>query len=173
LRIACRREEGMSDLYFSRISLRDDPSVTTLGAILFDTPGRHRSEVSRRLVWTLFADRADRPRDFLWLEDAARRLYVLSHRPPQGRHHIFTVETNAFEPTLARGDKRGFSLRANATISRPRGHILAGKRDDVVMAALSAIPSGGRAEARSEIIRREGLAWLRRQGVVAGFDVND
>jgi CRISPR system Cascade subunit CasE len=163
----------MSDLYLSRISLRDDPSVATLGAILFDTSGRHRSEVSRRLVWTLFADRADRPRDFLWREDAARRFYVLSHRLPEDRHQLFIVETKAFEPTLSRGDKLVFSLRANATISRPRGDTRAGKRDDVVMAALSAIPSSGRAEARSEIIRREGLVWLRRQGLAAGFDFND
>jgi CRISPR system Cascade subunit CasE len=163
----------MSDLYLSRISLRDDASVTTLGAILFDTPGRHRSEVSRRLVWTLFADRADRRRDFLWREDAVRRFYVLSRRLPEDRHQLFTVETKAFEPVLSRGDKLVFSLRANATISRPRGDTRAGKRDDVVMAALSAIPSSGRAEARSGIIRREGLAWLRRQGLAAGFDLNE
>jgi CRISPR system Cascade subunit CasE len=163
----------MNDLYLSRISLRDDPSITTLGAILFDTSGRHRSEVSRRLVWTLFADGPDRRRDFLWREDAIRRFYVLSHRPPEDRHQLFTVETKAFEPDLSSGDKLVFSLRANATISRPRGDSRAGKRDDVVMAVLKAIPSSGRAEARSEIIRREGLAWLRRQGLAAGFDFND
>jgi CRISPR system Cascade subunit CasE len=164
----------MSDLFLSRISLRNEPSVETLGEILFDTSGRHRSEVSRRLVWTLFADRADRRRDFLWREDAARRFYVLSSRPPEDRHQLFTVETKAFEPALSRGDKLVFSLRANATISRPRGDTKrAGKRDDVVMAALNAIPSGGRAEARNEIIRREGLAWLRRQGVAAGFEFNE
>jgi CRISPR system Cascade subunit CasE len=49
----------------------------------------------------------------------------------------------------------------------------AGKRDDVVMAALKAIPSGGRAEARKELIRREGLSWLRRQSLAAGFDFNE
>jgi CRISPR system Cascade subunit CasE len=99
---------------------------------------------------------------------------VLSSRPPEDRHQLFTVETKAFKPLLSRGDRLVFSLRANATISRPRGDSeRAGKRDDVVMAALNAIPSGGRAEARREIIRREGLAWLRRQGVTAGFDFND
>jgi CRISPR system Cascade subunit CasE len=164
----------MSDLFLSRISLRDEPSVATLGAILFNTAGRHRSEASRRLVWTLFADRGDRKRDFLWREDHAGRFYVLSSRPPQDNHKLFTVDTKEFEPALSVGDKLVFSLRANATVSRPRGDTKrAGKRDDVVMAALKGVPTDARAAARKELIRREGLAWLRRQGLTGGFDFND
>ena len=148
----------MSALFLSRISLRAEPSVATLAPILFDTAGRHRSEASRRLVWTLFADREDRTRDFLWREDDARHFYVLSNRPPEDRHQLFTVETKAFDPALSPGDRLVFSLRANATISRPRGDKRAGKRDDVVMAALNAIPIHERAGRRKEIIRNEGLA---------------
>jgi len=163
----------MSALFLSRISLRAEPSVATLAPILFDTAGRHRSEASRRLVWTLFADREDRTRDFLWREDDARRFYVLSNRPPEDRHQLFTVETKAFEPALSPGDRLFFSLRANATIGRPRGDKRAGKRDDVVMAALNAIPKHERAERRKEIIQSEGLSWLRCQGTAAGFDFDD
>jgi CRISPR system Cascade subunit CasE len=167
-------EERMSDLFLSRISLRDEPSVATLGAILLDTSGRHRIEASRRLVWTLFADRTDRKRDYLWREDSAGRFYLLSSRPPHDNHQLFTVETKEFQPALSPGDKLAFSLRANATISRPRGDTRrAGKRDDVVMAALNAVPSGERAAARKELVRRESLAWLRRQGVAAGFEFNE
>jgi CRISPR system Cascade subunit CasE len=164
----------MGDLFLSRITLRDEPSVATLGTILFDTAGRHHSEASRRLMWTLFADRVDRRRDFLWRENHAGRFYVLSSRPPQDKHQLFAVETKTFAPALSAGDKLVFSLRANATVSRPRGDTKrAGRRDDVVMAALKTIPAGGRAGARKEIIRREGLVWLRRQGLAAGFDFND
>ncbi len=163
----------MSALFLSRISLRTDPSVATLAPILFDTAGRHRSEASRRLVWTLFADREDRTRDFLWREDDARRFYVLSNRPPEDRHQLFTVETKAFEPALSPGDRLVFSLRANATVGRPRGDKRAGKRDDVVMAVLNAIPKHERAERRKDIIRHEGLAWLRRQGAAAGFNFDE
>jgi CRISPR system Cascade subunit CasE len=164
----------MNDLFLSRISLRPDLSVATLAPILFDTVGRHRSEASRRLVWTLFADREDRKRDFLWREDDARRFYVLSSRLPKDRHELFTVETKAFKPELSPGNRLVFSLRANATIGRPRGdNKRAGKRDDVVMTVLNAIPEHERAEARKEIIQNEGLAWLRRQGVAAGFDFNE
>jgi CRISPR system Cascade subunit CasE len=163
----------MSALFLSRISLRAEPSVATLAPILFDTAGRHRSEAFRRLVWTLFADREDRTRDFLWREDDARRFYVLSNRPPEDRRQLFTVETKAFEPALSPGDRLIFNLRANATIGRPRGDKRAGKRDDVVMAALNTIPKHERAERRKEIIQSEGLAWLRRQGAAAGFEFDD
>src|ERR1700730_2841568 len=153
----------MSALFLSRISLRAEPSVATLAPILFDTAGRHRSEASRRLVWTLFADREDRARDFLWREDDARRFYVLSNRPPEDRHRLFTVETKAFDPALSPGDRLVFSLRANPTVCRARGNgERAGKRDDVVMAALKAIPKHERAGPRKDLIRTEGLAWLRR-----------
>ena len=74
----------MTELFLSRVSLRTDPSVATLAPILFDAAGRHRSEASRRLVWTLFADSEDRKRDFLWREDDARRFYVLSTSSARG-----------------------------------------------------------------------------------------
>jgi CRISPR system Cascade subunit CasE len=161
----------MSGLFLSRITLRAEPSVANLAPILFESAGRHRSEASRRLVWTLFADHGDRKRDFLWREDDARRFYVLSNRSPEDRHALFDVETKAFEPALSPGDRLQFSLRANATVSRPRGDVKrAGKRDDVVMSALHAFPKQERAERRKDIIRDQGVAWLRRQGEVAGFD---
>jgi CRISPR system Cascade subunit CasE len=145
-----------------------------VGPILFEAAGRHRSEASRRLVWTLFADSDDRKRDFLWREDKSGRFYVLSRRAPEDRHSLFTVETKAFEPVLAPGDRLAFSLRANATVARPRGDTKrAGKRDDVVMAALKDVPKDARADRRKEIIQREGQAWLKRQGEAAGFDFKE
>jgi CRISPR system Cascade subunit CasE len=164
----------MTNLFLSRISLREEPSVATLGPILFDVSGRHRSEISRRLVWTLFADSPDRSRDFLWRESREGRLYVLSSRAPEDRHQLFNIETKEFEPALSVRDRLVFSLRANATITRSRGNAeRAGKRDDVVMAALKSIPQDQRASARKDLIQREGLAWLRRQGTAAGFEFND
>jgi CRISPR system Cascade subunit CasE len=145
-----------------------------LAPILFDAGGRHRSEASRRLVWTLFADNEKRKRDFLWREDKEGRFYVLSGRRPEDRHNLFIVETKPFEPALSQGDRLIFSLRANATITRPRGDAeRTGKRDDVVMAALTSIPRDERAAQRAAIVQREGLSWLRRQGEVAGFHFKD
>lgn len=164
----------MSELFFSRVCMRTEPSVGTLAPILFDAAGRHPSEVSRRLLWSLFADHEQRERDFLWREDDTRRFYVLSRRAPEDRHRLFQVETKRFEPFLSPGDRLSFSLRANATVMQPRGAgVRAGKRDDVVMAALSRLPHGERAGARAQLVRNEGLAWLRRQGAVAGFEFLD
>lgn len=164
----------MSELFLSRIKLRDDPSVATLAPLLFEAAGRHRSEASRRLVWTLFADSEARERDFLWREDGQRQLYVLSQRRPHDRHNLFKLDTKSFEPALSPGDRLQFSLRANATVARARGAgARAGKRDDVIMAALDSVPRHDRAEARKELIRVEGLSWLRRQGLGAGFDFDD
>jgi CRISPR system Cascade subunit CasE len=164
----------MTNLFLSRIGLRKEPSVATLGSLLFDASGHHRSEISRRLVWTLFADSRDRRRDFLWRESDAGRFYVLSTRVPEDRHRLFTVETKEFNPLLSPGDRLAFSLRANATVARSRGNAeRAGKRDDVVMAALKSISKEGRASARKDLIQREGLAWLKRQGAAAGFDSNE
>jgi CRISPR system Cascade subunit CasE len=160
-------------LYLSRVSLRRDPSVATLAPILFEAAGRHRSEASRRLIWTLFADSEARQRDFLWREDDGGRFYILSKRPPLDRHHLFEVESKPFAPVLAAGDRLELSLRANATIVRPRGDRRAGARDDVVMAALSSVPASERAGQRADVLRREGLAWLRRQGDAAGFSFED
>lgn len=163
----------MSELFLSRASLRSDPSIATLAPILFEAAGRHRSEASRRLVWTLFADSSERTRDFLWREDVARRFYVLSRRPPQDRHKLFKLETKPFEPALSEGDRLTFSLRANATVGRARSGPRAGKRDDVVMAALRAFPVHERTSARKDLIQSEGLSWLRRQGAAAGFSFDE
>ncbi len=97
---------------------------------------------------------------------------MLSRRPPEDRHHLFKSRLSRSTRSQPE-DRLVFSLRANATIGRPRGDTRSGKRDDVVMAALKAIPKAERAEARKGIIQREGLAWLRRQGVAAGFDFDD
>jgi CRISPR system Cascade subunit CasE len=164
----------MNNLFLSRISVREEPSVSTLGPILFDVSGHHRSEISRRLMWTLFADSPDRKRDFLWRESQAGRFYVLSSRAPEDRHQLFNVETKEFQPALSAGDRLVFSLRANATVARSRGNAdRAGKRDDVVMAALKSIPHGQRASARKDLTQHEGLAWLKRQSAPAGFEFKD
>ena len=94
-------------------------------------------------------------------------------RPPEDRHHLFNVETKRLSPLL-RPETGSFSAFAPMRPSAAREATpAAGKRDDVVMAALKAIPKDERAEARKDIIRHEGLAWLRRQGAAAGFDFDE
>ncbi len=157
-------------LYFSRASLRREPSAAGLAA-LFDPPGEAPSpDPQRRALWTLFADHADRQRDFLWRADRRGRFFILSHRRPEDRHRLFELETKPFEPALVPGDRLSFSLRANATLDRSGA--TSDRRVDVVMHALADVPKEERADRRMALANREGVAWLSRQGARCGFTVD-
>jgi CRISPR system Cascade subunit CasE len=132
---------------------------------------------------SLFARNGEqRPRDFLWREDANGWFYTLSKRPPPQDHMLFTVDPpKLFAPALKPGDKLRFSLRANATISRPQDGFRTVRRDpalkpsrktahhDVVMHAILGLPQHARAEARQLAIQTAGRSWLERQGAQCGF----
>lgn len=125
----------------------------------------------RRALWTLFSDSAERKRDFLWRVEASGQIYILSERLPEDKHALFRLESKPFEPALAAGDRLRFVLRVNATIDR------AGegpdRRVDVVMHALKSLPQEERAAARMDAARREGSAWLARQGGKRGFELEE
>jgi CRISPR system Cascade subunit CasE len=137
--------------------------------------------VAHRLIWSLFANDPTTTRDFLWREEVSGAstkgglFYLLSRREPNNVLGLFDIETKPFQPVLAVGDRLGFILRANPTaavksIAEPRAR---GKRLDVVMQALLNVPRGERADARTAAVQNAGSAWLKRQGVRAGFEVND
>jgi len=155
-------------LYLSRVRIRRTPSAASL-AVLFAPAGVDETpDPQRRALWTLFADDADRERDFLWRSEGNGAFYVQSRRPPEDRHRLFEIETKSFEPVLAAGDKLAFSLRANATLDRSNAGG-SNRRVDVVMHALTALPKVERAGRRMEVAEREGTAWLARQGEQRGF----
>jgi CRISPR system Cascade subunit CasE len=127
-----------------------------------------RTAASHRLVWALFADGADRKRDFLWRQEAPGRFMILSVRPPVDPHDLFDLQFKPFAPVLAPGDRLGFTLRANAVIARPEGPGQRGKHHDVVMDLLHQT-AGSRAEARPDAMLKAGRGWLARQGDAHGF----
>lgn len=160
-------------LLLTRATLRRDVPAAALRALLVPSGESARVGTGHRIVWTLFADRADRERDFLWRESEPGTFYLLSRREPEDRHALFEVEApKAFAPVLAIGDRLRFSLRANATIARKEhGSTGRGKRADVVMNAIHGVPQGERAEARHDAVQTAGLAWLTAQGGRCGFTV--
>ena len=168
-------------LYFSRATLRADPSIAALGKLLLPDEEDRRLDADHRLVWSLFAGDPEARRDFLYRRDpapAARpKYFILSQRPPALDSALFDVETKPFDPQLSAGDLLRFSLLANPTVSRSRpkegDHKPRGLRHDVVMDALQKHPAGSRADARRGIIEREGRAWLERQAVASGFALED
>lgn len=164
----------MTALWLCRARLRRDTAATgSLARLLVPDGGGARAASAHRLVWALFSDGPDRRRDFLWREEGPGRFMALSARPPAPMPDLFDVEAKPFEPALAAGDRLAFSLRANAVVSRGPGAGQApgqrGKRHDVVMDALHAVPPGQRAVARLGAVESAGRAWLARQGAAHGF----
>lgn len=165
----------METVYLSRVRLRRDASVAALAPLLLGRVGRSgESEYpAHHLVWSLFADHPGRQRDFLWREMARGVFLILSARRPEDRHDLFEVdEPKVFAPELDVGDRLGFSLRANPVVRRRDPSRARSVKHDVVMDALRACPSGGRAGKRHDFVKEQGLAWLQRQGVPAGFTVD-
>ena len=165
-------------LYLSRLTLRRDPSVAALSTLI-DPDGPEKLDAHHRLIWSLFADRPERRRDFLWREDARGRFYSLSRRPPDpsGAGLFAPVDTKAFEPDLRPGDKLRFTLRANAVRSLPpdtKG--TRGKKVDVVMHALRLAEDvsemSSRSEHRETFALNAGREWLAAQGRAHGFRLN-
>jgi len=169
----------VTQFLFSRARLRRDVPAVALWRELAPADNDRRVSASHRLVWTLFADAAERTRDFLWREAEPGSFYFLSTRPPEDRHNLFEVDPpKVFAPQLRAGDMLRFSLRANATVSRRpegmEGPNVRGKPSDVVMDALYRVPAGPeRAEARREAIGAAGRAWLSARGSKSGFRLAD
>jgi CRISPR system Cascade subunit CasE len=164
--------------YLSRVSLRRDAPVAALAPVLLPSDPSARAGVAHRLLWALFADAPDRTRDFLWREMGGGGLVpgrsgfmVLSSRKPVDAHGLFEVESREFAPALARGDRLGFSLRANPVVTRRNPATGKAGRHDVVMDRLRAVPRHERAEARLRHAEGAGRDWLAAQGERSGFRV--
>lgn len=163
----------MTKLWLTRARLRRDASIATLAPVLLPEDDDLRTSVSHRLVWSLFADTADRRRDFLWREDSPGHFMVLSARPPEeAGNRLFSLDTKAFAPRLEAGDRLHFTLRANPTVAHAvPGRARRSPRRDVVMAALHDIPPGAaRQQARPGLVQETGAAWMLGVATQSGFD---
>ena len=165
----------MAALYLSRARLRRDASAAALLPLLLgdDSDNARSHHPGHHLVWSLFAERADQRRDFLWREMEQRGAFlILSARAPVDRHALFELdEPKSFAPALAAGDRLGFSLRANPVVRRRDPSRRRSIKHDVVMDALRDRPGGERADHRLTAMHERGFAWLERQGVKTGFTV--
>ena len=163
-------------LYFSRLTLNRYAPTRALSALLDPQDEDARVDAHHRLIWTLFGDAADRPRDFLWRADGRGQFFTLSARPPLANDLFTPPEVKAFAPDLRTGDRLVFALRANATkdqaaLSRLPREERRGKsrRVDLVMDLLKDTPKQDRAALRMEKAQQAGEAWLARQGAMKGF----
>jgi CRISPR system Cascade subunit CasE len=157
----------------ARARLRRDTPIQALAQVLVPSQPGARCGVSHSLVWALFADDQERRRDFLWRETRPGEFLILAARPPRDLHGLFDLESKPFVPALCAGQRLHFDLRANPVISVWDGMPgERGKRHDVVMHALSQVPSAERRALREATMREAGYAWIARQGAAAGFSVD-
>jgi CRISPR system Cascade subunit CasE len=157
-------------MYLSRISLSKNPSAKALDALLNPTDQSVRMDAHHRLMWMLFADHADRRRDFLWREESKGEFTILSAREPKATDLFSNLQVKPFAPDLTLGDKLHFKLRLNAT--RRKGKSAgeyAGNRVDIVMDVLHKIPKEERAEKRMDIAQAECEKWLQTHSERHGF----
>jgi CRISPR system Cascade subunit CasE len=163
-------------LFLSRARLRRDAPIAALAPILLPSDHDHRLAGAHRLLWTLFSDRPDRRRDFLWRQEGSGKstrggfFYILSMRAPTDPHNLFDLETKPFAPVLAEGDRLGFTLRANAVVTR-KDAVGRPRRHDVVMDHLHKLDSSARAAERRSAVDEAGRAWLDGQAQRHGFHV--
>ena len=158
--------------FLSRARVRRDAPIASLRQLLVPNEDEARISAAHQLVWTLFSDDAERDRDFLWRESEPGCFYILSRRRPEDRHGIFQLDPpKVFAPQLRSGDRLGFALRANATVSKAVTKGARGKPCDVVMDALYRLPRERHALERPRLIDEKGRDWLQRQGERAGFSV--
>ena len=169
----------MSGLFLSRVRLASTATAQTLAPVLMPENDDARTATAHRLLWTLFDDRPDRKRDFLWREETGGhserlRFVVLSKRPPTPQPDLLAVETKDFAPPLASGQRLAFMLRANPVVTRWDALKGRSRRDDVVMSVLHHVAAGfERAMARQDAVAAAGRAWLAAQGSRYGFQVRD
>ena len=161
-------------LYLSHVRLKRDASVSALAPLLLGKTGKggNSRQPGHHLVWSLFADNADRRRDFLWREMTTGEFLVLSARLPKDRIGLFDVaEPKPFTPLLQSGDRLRFSLRANPVVRRRDAGQRRSRKHDVIMDALRGHARGERAPHRLSVVQERGFSWLCSQAGKSGFKV--
>ncbi len=111
---------------------RDTPQSRQLASQLLKAA---RWDGGHGLVWTLFSENPDAERDFLYREVEAGRFLVVSSREPQAQPEIWETRTVHYAPALAAGDRFGFTLRANPTVSVSKPGRARSHRADIMMQA--------------------------------------
>jgi CRISPR system Cascade subunit CasE len=159
----------MTALWLIRARLKRDAGVQALAQLLLPNDPNQKVAADHHLIWALMAENTESKRDFLYRVEAPGQFLVLASRVPDNSA-LFDVEAKPFVPVLAEGDRLGFLLRANATISRRAEPGQRGKRQDIVMDRLFTVPPGERAEKRQELVQLAGREWFDRIAKVSGFE---
>lgn len=155
-------------MFFSRIGAREDAASSGRFWSAFRSPySVHQS------IWSLFGDRPDRERDFVYhVKETSGPpvVYALSAREPENSDELWRVQAIEFAPKLHEGMRLGFLLRANPVRTRE------GKRHDVIMEEKHRLKARSVPRANwpleAELVQQAGATWLAARSERAGFRVH-
>lgn len=154
--------------FLSKITIHPEATSRDLFRIArADTYGIHE------VVWDLFADQADRRRDFLFrLEHNNGRpsLYVLSERQPVANGTALHIQSRDWSPNLREGDTLRFRLRVNPVRSCRDDNDRQHRYDVVMHRRFREKGDGTVVTPLYTIVQEEGEKWLRERGARSGFE---
>jgi len=146
-------------MYLSKISLQQS-SQTARELAKLSTKG---SYASHQLLWKLFTD--EEQRNFLFREEMDQGglplFFVLSKTKPAINQALFNVQSKAFHPQLAAGQRLAYKLRVNPTICIKDGSGKS-KRHDVLMHAKYQARKKGSQSAQEvqSVMDQAALGWV-------------
>jgi CRISPR system Cascade subunit CasE len=111
---------------------RDTPQARQLVSQLLMSGNR---DAGHSLVWNLFAEDPDAPRDFLYREAEPGQFLIVSHRAPKDVAELWALQSRPYAPQIATHERFGFSLRANPTVSLSQPDRARSQRKDVMEVA--------------------------------------
>lgn len=132
-------------------------------------------QVQHQLIWKAFGDRGDRARDFLFRANATSDkivFWALSERTPDDWDGKFCVHTKPYTPRLEPGQRLGFDLRVNATVSA-RLDGKRGTRHDAVNHHIKQLdPETRAATNRQDMLLDVATAWMSKKREQCGFSID-
>lgn len=158
--------------YFSRISIKADALATLSESLCSGDAYRDHA-----LMWRLFPDAPDAPRDFLFRAEGGSngvlRYFLQSARLPVSWHPSVKVESKPYQPLLSAGEWVHFSLRANPVIAVSPVHDQRGQRHDVLMHAKKTAKQAGLSGVELQAaIDQAAMVWLTKRAENWGLKID-
>lgn len=138
---------------FTLAQLRNTPEARDYARRAMDDT---RLDGGHRLVWRLFADNPEAPRDFLFRASENGQFLIVSARQPIFDDRIWAIKSKPYAPVIRTGESYGFALRVNPTIAVSQPDRKPSLRVDVLMRAKHSNGGPLRPEARETVA----LDWL-------------